>query len=171
LGDWKAKEFSLDKAVEKALELDDYILTDYANAKQDKVNFYVAYYDSQRKGRSPHSPQVCMPGGGWVISSLDRIKIDITGKKDFNVNRTIINKDNDKQVVYYWFEQRGRHVANEYLNKWYLLLDSIQRNRSDGALVRITSYVKPYESVEDAEKRIQSFLEVTIPELNKYVPE
>ena len=57
LGDWKAKEFSLDKAVEKALELDDYILTDYANAKQDKVNLYVAYYDSQRKGRSPHSPQ------------------------------------------------------------------------------------------------------------------
>jgi exosortase D (VPLPA-CTERM-specific) len=167
---WTAKESSMDKAVEKYLGVDDYLLADFSSPNNGSVNYYVAYYASQRKGVSPHSPQVCMPGGGWIISSLDRITIDVAGKKDFHVNRTVINKDNHKQVVYYWFEQRGRHIANEYYMKWYLLLDSIQRNRTDGALVRVTTYLKPNEPEENADKRIQGFLEKSVPFLEAYVP-
>jgi len=169
IDNWIAKESSLPKDVEEFLGVDDYLLADYKTGR-DSVNFYVAYYASQRKGVSPHSPQVCMPGGGWIISSLDRITIDVAGKKDFHVNRTVINKDNHRQVVYYWFEQRGRHIANEYYMKWYLLLDSIQRNRTDGALVRVTAYIRPSESIEAADKRIQAFLEKSIPLLDTYVP-
>lgn len=170
-GDWKSTPSSLDKDVIKALQLDDYMIADYKNQSGNMVNFYIAYYASQRKGVSPHSPQVCMPGGGWVISSLDRIVLDIPGKKDFFVNRTIINKGGVKQVVYYWFEQRGRHIANEYLMKWFLLQDSILRNRSDGALVRVTSLVTADETVEDADKRIQAFLNESALSLNRYIPE
>ncbi len=167
---WTAKESSLSKEEEKFLGVDDYLLADYNDADKGGVNFYVAYYGSQRKGQSPHSPQVCMPGGGWIISSLDRITIDVANKKDFHVNRTVINKDNHKQVVYYWFEQRGRHIANEYYMKWYLLLDSVQKNRTDGALVRVTTYLKPNEPEETADKRIQAFLEKSVPLLEAYVP-
>lgn len=171
LGPWKATPSSLDKEVIKALQLDDYMIADYAHDNGGMVNFYIAYYASQRKGVSPHSPQVCMPGGGWVISSLDRLILPVPGKPDFYVNRTVINKGNVKQVVYYWFEQRGRHIANEYLMKWYLLLDSVQRNRSDGALVRVTSLIRTGESVEDADARIQAFINVSSPQLNQYIPE
>ena len=146
------------------------MLANYTYPGKGAVNFYVAYYASQRKGVSPHSPQVCMPGGGWIISSLDRITIDVAGKKDFHVNRTVINKDNHKQVVYYWFEQRGRHIANEYYMKWYLLLDSIKINRTDGALVRVTTYLNPTEPLEKADARIQEFLEKSVPLLDTYVP-
>lgn len=171
VGEWTSKQGVLGKDVEKALELDDYLLADYSHPTQGAVNFYVAYYGSQRKGVSPHSPAVCMPGGGWVISSLDRITIDVAGKKDFHVNRTIINKDNYKQVVYYWFEQRGRHIASEYWMKWYLLVDALQINRTDGALVRVTTLVRPHESIEKADARIQQFLEKSVPPLNQFVPD
>ncbi len=167
---WQAKEESLDKAVETFLGVDDYLLADYKQPSKGAVNFYVAYYASQRKGVSPHSPQVCMPGGGWVISSLSRIAIQVADKKDFYVNRTVINKDNHRQVVYYWFEQRGRHIANEYYMKWYLLKDAIQRNRTDGALVRVTTYLRPTENESAADERIQSFLHDTLPVLDGYVP-
>jgi len=170
-GAWKATPSNLEKDVIKALQLDDYFIADFKNDQGQMVNFYIAYYASQRKGVSPHSPQVCMPGGGWVISSLERLELDIPGKKDFYVNRTVINKDNVKQVVYYWFEQRGRHIANEYLMKWYLLLDAIKRNRTDGALVRVTSMIRPNETPEDADKRIQSFLASTTTEMNRFIPE
>jgi EpsI family protein len=83
----------------------------------------------------------------------------------------VINKGNVKQVVYYWFEQRGRHIANEYLMKWYLLLDSVQRNRSDGALVRVTSLIRTGESAEDADARIQAFIKASSSQLNQYIPE
>ena len=167
---WQAKEERMDKSVETFLGVDDYLLADYKNPSKGAVNFYVAYYASQRKGVSPHSPQVCMPGGGWVISSLNRMAIQVAGKKDFFVNRTMINKDNHRQVVYYWFEQRGRHIANEYLMKWYLLKDAIERNRTDGALVRVTTYLRPNENETAADVRIQSFLHESLPLLDGYVP-
>lgn len=167
---WQAKEERMDKSVETFLGVDDYLLADYKNPSRGSVNFYVAYYASQRKGVSPHSPQVCMPGGGWVISSLNRIAIQVAGKKDFFVNRTMINKDNHRQVVYYWFEQRGRHIANEYFMKWYLLKDAIERNRTDGALVRVTTYLRPNEDESAADVRIQSFLHESLPLLDGYVP-
>ena len=167
---WLAKQESLDKATETFLGVDDYLLADYKQATTGSVNFYVAYYASQRKGVSPHSPQVCMPGGGWVISSLNRIEIQVADKKDFYVNRTVINKDNHRQVVYYWFEQRGRHIANEYYMKWYLLKDAIERNRTDGALVRVTTYLRPTEDESAADQRIQAFLHDSLPLLDGYVP-
>ena len=167
---WQAKEERMEKSVETFLGVDDYLLADYKDPSKGSINFYVAYYASQRKGVSPHSPQVCMPGGGWVISSLKRIAIQVAGKKDFYVNRTMINKDNHRQVVYYWFEQRGRHIANEYLMKWYLLKDAIERNRTDGALVRVTTYLRPNEDESAADVRIQSFLHESLPLLDSYVP-
>jgi exosortase D (VPLPA-CTERM-specific) len=168
---WQAKEESLDKAVETFLGVDDYLLADYKQAEKGAVNFYVAYYASQRKGVSPHSPQVCMPGGGWVISSMSRIAVKVAGRSDFEVNRTVINKDNHRQVVYYWFEQRGRHMANEYYMKWYLLKDAILRNRTDGALVRVTTYLRPTENESAADERLLSFLHDSLPALNSYVPD
>lgn len=169
LNGWKATLSNLEPNVIKTLQLKDYFLGDYQHDDEGAVNFYVAYYDSQRKGASPHSPSVCIPGGGWVISSLDQINIDLQGEVT-PVNRVIINKDNYKQVVYYWFEQRGRHITNQYAMKWYLLLDSIQKNRSDGALVRATTLVRPNETVDKAEKRMQSFLGTVVKKLPEYVP-
>ena len=53
-----------------ALKLDDYLNADYLGDHSGKtVNFYVAYYASQRKGASAHSPRSCIPGGGWEIES------------------------------------------------------------------------------------------------------
>ena len=76
-----------------------------------------------------------------------------------------------KQLVYYWFEQRGRRIANEYWMKWYLLVDSILMNRTDGALVRVITPIYPNEPVSAAEDRLQDFLGGTISKLPEYVPQ
>ena len=170
LGHWNASESSLSRDVEQTLGLDDYVLADYRQENQSGVNFYVAYYGSQRKGVSPHSPQVCMPGGGWVITSIERIPVEIEKGKPFEVNRTIIEKDHQKQLVYYWFEQRGRRIANEYMMKWYLLVDALQMNRTDGALVRVVTPSSQNEPIEAADARLKLFLQDAVPKLGKYVP-
>ena len=167
---WVAKESSLGSDVERFLGLDDYVLGDYSNADSGSLNFYVAYYSSQRKGISPHSPQVCMPGGGWGITSLTRVPVRVAGMAPFEANRVIIEKDGARQVVYYWFDERGRRIADEYLMKWYLLKDSIFMNRTDGALVRIVAPVGE-GTVEAAEDRIRRFMQVAIPKLPSYVPQ
>jgi exosortase D (VPLPA-CTERM-specific) len=170
LGQWKAEEIGLSKQVESALGLDDYVLADYHHPVEGGINFYTAYYGSQRKGVSPHSPQVCMPGGGWVITLIERVLVKLQSEQPFEVNRVLIEREGKRQLVYYWFEQRGRRIANEYLVKWYLFVDALTRNRTDGALVRITTPVAQGDDGEMADSRLRHFMEVAIPQLPAYVP-
>jgi exosortase D (VPLPA-CTERM-specific) len=169
IGHWQGRAGLLDVATEKSLGLNDYLLSDYTNASGRPVNFYVAYYSSQRNGYAPHSPVVCIPGGGWMITHLERITYHGSGTT-FPLNRLIIDHGGVRQVVYYWFEERGRTLANEYWAKWYLLFDAITKNRTDGALVRLTTEIFPGETEGDADRRLLSFMNAALPKLDAYLP-
>src|SRR5262249_23765808 len=86
------------------------------------------------------------------------------------LNRVVIARDNNKQLVYYWFVQRGRNVANEYWSKWYLLVDAIAKNRTDGALVRLVTPLYPGEPEQPGDEGLQSFIEELQPCLQAYLP-
>lgn len=173
IGEWQGKGDRLEQIYIDALKFDDYIIADYVDAKQQAVNFYVAYYASQRKGESAHSPRTCIPGGGWEITSLTQQEIagvTVAGHP-LRVNRTVIQKGDVKQLVYYWFQQRGRVITNEYLVKWFLFWDALTRNRTDGSLVRLTAFVPPGGSLEEADKRLAAFARAATPQLGAFVPE
>jgi EpsI family protein len=131
----------------------------------------VAYYASQRTGTSPHSPSVCIPGNGWLITDLEQTNYrnnDTT--LSLPLNRVIISKGSEKQLVYYWFDERGTKIANEYVSKLYLLRDAILKNRTDGALVRLTTPIYPGEKESDADMRLQDFTSTVVPNLAGYLP-
>jgi exosortase D (VPLPA-CTERM-specific) len=165
LDGWKGQHDKLSQGVIKKLAMDDYLIANYVNDDQiAPVNFYVAYYKSQRKGVSPHSPRVCIPGGGWEIADLKRIMVNA-----HPANRVIIKKGEQRQLVYYWFQGHGRIVANEYINKWYLFVDALFKNRTDGALVRYVTAVAPHETIEAADTRILDFMTKADAELVNYI--
>jgi exosortase D (VPLPA-CTERM-specific) len=171
MGDWWGREQFLEPAIEDTLGADDYLMVDYSYRSGKQVNFWVAYYASQRKGNSPHSPRVCLPGGGWRINDLSTVLYNpVDGAPSFPVNRAEMEHNDSKQLVYYWLEQRGRRVANEYWAKWYLLLDSIMMNRSDGALVRIVTPIYPDEDVASADRRVLDFIAAALPIIPDYIP-
>jgi exosortase D (VPLPA-CTERM-specific) len=171
IGEWRGQQGQLNSDVEHYLGVDDYLLADYVRPKGEPVNVYVAYYGSQRKGSSPHSPQVCIPGGGWQITNLQRSSYSNPAAGiNLPYNRAVIEKGSDKQIVYYWFSQRGRNIANEYVSKWYLLADAVLKNRTDGALVRLTTPVGHNESDRDADERLQAFLADVVPRLSAFLP-
>lgn len=165
LGIWHGEQTAMEGTIINYLGLTDYILSNYKDDKSQSVNFYAAYYESQRKGVSPHSPRVCIPGGGWQIADITRTQVG-----DLPVNRIVIKKEDNTQLVYYWFQQRGRQFANEYLMKWYLFKDALLLNRTDGALVRITTAVTPNENIADADNRLKAFAQQVTPVLPKFIP-
>ncbi len=168
---WAGQQDNLQPIIYDQLKLTDYVLNDYAKEASPPVNFYVAYYASQRKGASPHSPQVCVPGGGWSITDLQRVDVDLENHGGFlKMNRAVIQNGPHKQLVYYWFKQRGRDIASEYWMKWYLLTDSINMNRTDGSLVRLVTPIAPNEKEVDADNRLKDFLATVNPMLNDYIP-
>lgn len=166
IGEWHGHPSLLEPQVERGLALEDYILSDYSKPDGKAVNFYVAYYASQRTGESPHSPLVCIPGDGWSITKLEQTGYDA----EQSLNRAIIERNGTKQLVYYWYEERGRRIASEYWSKWYLLSDAITKNRSDGALVRLITTLSPNEVERDADQRLRLFMRDMLPNLIGYLP-
>jgi exosortase D (VPLPA-CTERM-specific) len=171
LGEWRGRPSSLNPQTENYLGVTDYILSDYARPDGHVVNLYVAYYASQRTGLSPHSPSVCIPGNGWTIINFERTNyrnMDLT--LTLPLNRAIIARGSNRQLVYYWFDERGMMIANEYWSKVHLLRDAIFKNRTDGALVRLTTPLYPDESENEADKRLQDFIQAVVPTLADYLP-
>jgi EpsI family protein len=87
------------------------------------------------------------------------------------VNRVLIQKDREKQLVLYWFKQRDRMLSNEYLVKLYLVWDAMTRQRSDGALIRLSAAVDPGEDEQAVEQRLLQFAQTIQPQLHRYIPD
>lgn len=170
---WQGREDKLESIYLDALKLDDYIMADYRNGSGQQVNFYVAYYGDQGAGSAAHSPRSCIPGGGWQIKNHRVVRVNGIEVLDepLEVNRMIIAKGDYRQLVYYWFQQRGRVITNEYWVKWWLFWDALTRNRTDGALVRLTIPILPGQDLNQAEAALQEFAAGAVPKLGPYIPE
>lgn len=168
ISDWRGTKGEIEKIFLDELKLDDYIMADFKHEEYGNVNLYLAYYGSQRSGSAAHSPKSCIPGGGWQIKSHTIINIDEINQAS---NRLLIRKGDYGQLVYYWFDQRGRTITNEYMVKWFLFWDSMTVGRTDGALIRLTTTIQPGEDVAKADKRLTEFAQQIQPTFPKFIPD
>jgi exosortase D (VPLPA-CTERM-specific) len=166
---WQGRRAPMDAVYLNQLKLSDYLYATYEHAADAPANVWVAYYDSQRKGDSTHSPVSCLPGGGWQFQTLGQYTIDVAGRP-LKVNRAVIVHGDDRELMYYWFPQRGRDITNDYLLKWYLLWDALTRDRTDGALVRLIVPLPAGVSAARGDLQLTAFARAFVPELPRYVP-
>ena len=174
IGVWSGSMSGLDKDTLRVLAASDYVNATYASPDEaQQVNFFSAWYLKQTEGTGIHSPAVCLPVGGWEVSTITPTEITIRGTVygTFAVNRAVIQKGVDRQLVYYWFEQRGRRMTNDYAAKASVVWDSLTMGRSDGALVRFVTPIGPEETEDQAEARMQRFMAVLLPKLPRFIPE
>lgn len=173
LGSWRGEKQRLGEDIIDALNFDDYLMADYVDSRGGFVNLYVGYYETQQADKVPHSPRACIPGNGWQISAIGDHTlqgVEIAGRA-LRVNRAIIEKGDQKQLVYYWFQQRGRFITDEYMVKWYLFWDALTRNRSDGSLVRLITPLAKGEDLKEGDRRLADYARLMVPELQPYLPE
>ena len=172
IGYWEGERLGLEQSVINTLDLSDYLMIDYKKGKLKRVNLYVAYYESQQKGESIHSPATCLPGGGWLFidSGARTFKVPST-EESMTVNRAFMQKGPHKQLTYYWFSQRGRILQNAYQLKFFVFWDALTKQRTDGALVRVITPVIEGEPVDEADKRLQTFINEVKPTLNEFIPQ
>lgn len=158
---------TFDAAMMKNLGVDHYIMRQYRDKQGYSLWLYIGYYESQTEGSLIHSPRHCLPGSGWNTLSSDRIEIPapVQDGESVVVNEMILGKGMQKQLVHYWYQGRGRITANEYLDRFFMILDSLTRRRSDGALVRITSDA---DVLSDSLQKQQEFCHDLLAILNNY---
>lgn len=179
---WQGRRSAdLDQAILGELGVDEYVNAVYAGADRSLIGLYIGYYGSQRQGDTIHSPANCLPGGGWQPIDAGRMMVPVPAEGDplgstptrrAEINRWIIQKGDDRQLVLYWYQSHGRVVASEYWTKFYLVFDAMRLNRTDGALIRVITPITgdSPRAVDDAERRALSFVADMFPVLNRFLP-
>ena len=177
LGEWRGiQRPPLTDKILAVLGLDDYISRFYVLPNNQGADLYVGYWRSQRQGDTMHSPQNCLPGAGWEPLSQGLLSFkdprDPSGA-ELSVNRILIQKGLDRQLVLYWYQGRGRIIGSEYWSKIYLVLDAARLNRTDAAIVRIVVPVSGStpEAEANAEKTALGFVNELLPALSKFLPD
>jgi EpsI family protein len=114
----------------------DYSARSYSSDGSVAFTTLVSYYDRQTQGRTIHSPRNCLPGAGWEVLTPGTKELDVGGAK-YVVNHYVLKNGTQTALVLYWYQGRGRVVANEYRVKWDLLKDAALEGHTEEALVRV----------------------------------
>ncbi len=142
--------------------------------RRGSISSSAYYHKPDRSGaRSTRPRSACRPAAGRCSASSPPT-IDLPGTRSsgpVRLNRAVIQKGLERQLVYYWFEGRGRHMTNDFAAKFYALSDSLTRGRTDGGLVRLITPIGTEEAEDAADARLQQFLQAHIDALPRFIPE
>ncbi len=165
VAEYTSIEVPVDNKALELLRLTDYLSRVYSS-EQKHIGAYVGYHGFQRQGSSIHSPLNCLPGGGWTILKREFVPMPGTDHGP-TVNRLTIGNGNNRQLVYYWYQGRGRVMADEKIALLRQLQDVAVKNRSDAALVRFIMAGEP----DEVEATLSQFIPEFTSHLPAYVPE
>ncbi|HUQ95389.1 MAG TPA: EpsI family protein [Bryobacteraceae bacterium] len=171
-GSWKLlQEGVVDKETMEVLKADD-VVTRWYSSERDKdiASLFIAYFNTQRRGKTPHSPKNCLPGAGWTELRNDKLLIPIAGRPEpVEANRYVVARGNDKSMVIYWYQTKRRTIASEYTAKIYTVVDSLRYNRSDTAVVKVTVPIRDGNE-EKANAIAVGFVQAMFDKLAPYFP-
>lgn len=168
IGDWSGRDAQpFDDEVIAALGVDEYINREYVARYAAPLVLYIGYYASQREGDSIHSPQNCLPGGGWQPVESGTAGVPSGGRR-IDINHYVVQKGGDSAVVLYWYQGRGRVTASDYANKLWLMLDAARVHRTDGGLVRVMAPVVTDRSRTTADALV--FASMLLSKLPEFLP-
>jgi len=157
----EARALEVPEPQRRLLAADELLHREYVGPDGRSLTLYVAWYGTQTRGSSIHSPKNCLPGAGWEPVRHDRLTTTTVYGRT-RINRYVIEHGSGgRALVYYWYQGRGRVAADEYAVKAELLRDAVLRRRTDEGLVRV---VFPVSSREDLAE-VDALAARTVPEV------
>ena len=161
----------VEKEVADLLKASDLLNRFYTDPSGRSVLFFIAYFQTQRTGATPHSPKNCLPGSGYEpVESPGVEQIDVSGRAaPLEVNRYVVAKGDREQVVLYWYQSHNRVIASEFAAKFWLIADAVRYRRSDTALLKV---VVPVEGTtrQAAVATAVSFVQAAYPAVARQLP-
>jgi EpsI family protein len=171
VAEWRGREATIfDSDVLNVLKVKDYLMRRYVDDGGRSLWLYIGYWDTQRKGAQPHSPRNCLPGSGWEPVEASLMTIPLAAPHGpITVNRFLIQKDREQQLLLYWYQSQGSVIASELSGKIFMVKNAILRNRTDASIVRVSSPI--YGTVPATSDRLVRYVQAMYPVLNEYLPD
>ncbi|MDR5708521.1 MAG: EpsI family protein [Armatimonadota bacterium] len=136
----------------------------YADPEGRSVVLYVAYF--ARESSRAQIQAACW--GSCQVREVRPHRVRV-GRSALEVNRAWVVQEGEPAVILYWYQLGGATLRDPYRAKLDQALRVLLKQRSDGALVRVSAPVRsdPLEALGRAE----NFLRAALPELLRYLPE
>ena len=168
-GMWRAvADIPLEDVAEALLRADFSLQRVYWHPVGGEVALYVGYYGTERGGRPEHTPDVCYPNAGWEIAYSKPVTID--PGRGLRANEFEAVREGTRQLVFYWYRSyRGTGLLGTFDQVLDRLAGRIFDHRSDGAIVRASTLIRP-GAEEEARRRLRAFASELDPLLDEVWP-
>jgi EpsI family protein len=166
---YTGREEWFDSATYTVLGADTSTLRVYFDADGNRTWLFVAYFGEQNYGQQIHSPQQCLPGGGWRINTIDYVPVEVPGFGPLMVTRMLTEAGEQREMMYYFFVTQTGFVENEFDLKLHLAKAALSFKARDAAFVRISTPILAGDA-SGADRKLQSFIAVSVPALLKGLP-
>ncbi len=167
--DYRGVSAAISEEEQRVAGMTDYSYQVFRRDTLQDFTVYVGYYDHQTQGKTIHSPKNCLPGSGWEALQQSETRVQTTNGEE-TVNRYLLQNGQQRALVFYWYQGRGRVAANEYRVKWELLRDAALTGRSEEALVRIVVWLTPNRDEAQAQQLAGEVARDLIPAVYKVLP-
>jgi EpsI family protein len=167
VGKWVGEEISIDDATAATLQATEAVVRAYTDG-ESYISLFIAYFRDQKYGSQIHSPRHCLPGGGWVVSDLQRVPFEI-GSEKITVNRMRIAKRARVDQMYYWFHTRSGDLTSEYALKFDLVRNSLLLRPTDAVIIRVT-VLQGKMSAAETQALAEGFLQELMPDIEAALP-
>ena len=182
LGDWHCgQKETIPANILENLGATDYLVCDFYRSTEPPgmIGLYVGYHEAQIREEgggsgenSIHPPAHCLPGSGWDIIDTQTVPLELPGlpQERPSAKRLVVAKGETRQLVYYWYQSRGRVIAEDWQKILYMGWDRATRGRTDGSLIRFTIPIRRGDE-EAAEAAFLDLAPRVLALLSRYVPE
>lgn len=137
-GKWRmVSQSRFDDQVLAVLKPTDYLARSYVDQAGNRISLYLGYHGGGPESGPIHSPKHCLPGSGWQVVSTVPGEMSVVGE-NIQLVRAVYQNGYNRELFLYWFQVKGKTLANEYALKVAEVFNSILHNRRDSAFIRIS---------------------------------
>jgi len=165
IGNWTGTDSEPDYQVFKDLGADNIMTRAYMTDEGRKLKLYIGYYEHQEQGKELVDYRI-----EWLYYGASRIKITGSTDKVIEVNRLIRQEGQIKRLILFWYDINGRVVSSKYMAKAYTTWDSLARDRTNGAMVMVSTDIGNNAETEEAMRYTSRFVKDILPILPDYIP-
>jgi len=169
IGSLTGTKLRFDVSVYSVLNADGNVLRNYRSQDGRVINLYIGYYGTAKGGRAKSAPQYCYTGQGWSIERWDKVSIDLPGTGKVKINRMVVKKGSERQLVYFWDQSEATVMRTGWELNLHKFKHRLLYNRNDGAFVRV-SMALPEGKREETEQRAREFSQAVVPLLSQFWP-
>lgn len=165
VGEWTGRETPPDYSFHRNFGVDRELSRKYQTIFGESVRFYIGYYENQ-----DHRKELTHYKMSELHRKAEKIKVSVDGNV-IEVNRVVEENGNSKRVTLFWYHLYGRDIADWYEAKKEIMIHSLLKGRTHGAVMMVTADLSHQEDPEKSFARSEAFVAEIRPLLSQFLPQ